>query len=109
MIWWIIFGVFAVFILLLIKAEHSGRKIKLAFILIILLIIYFSVVGWFASDNVDLSSPKGVVNSFYLYFGWVGGKAVDIFQIGKSTGQAIFEVIKGDNSTSQKKISDGRK
>ncbi len=109
MIWWIIFAVFALFIVIMLKAEHAGRKVKLVFILVVLLLIYASVVGWFGSDKVDLDSPKGVVNSVYLYFGWIGKNVANIADIGKDSVIAVGNVIKGNQTNDSKKINDGRK
>lgn len=107
MIMWIILIVFALFLILVIKSEHHLRKIKLAIILIALILIYFSVVTWFNSDQIDLSSPGGIVNAVYVYFGWVGETGNKIFGIGKDTFNAVGDVIK-TNQTEKKKIDDGR-
>lgn len=104
---WIILIVFALFLILVIKSEHHLRKLKLTIILLALVLIYVSVITWFNSDQIDLSSPSGVVNAVYVYFGWVGQTTANLFGIGKDTVVAVGNVVKV-NQTNKKDFADGR-
>jgi len=79
--------------LTLLKMEHHTKTIKIIAIILIGLVIYFSIVGVFNSDKVDITSPKGIVNAVYFYIGWIGQAAVDVWDIGvdgvKTVGNAI--------------------
>ena len=62
--------------------EHHTRNIKIAVLVIILALLYFSMMGIFTSDNVDLTSPRGLINGMYVYFGWMGQTVSGLWDIG---------------------------
>lgn len=105
---WLIFVVFAIFLVFVIKSEHHLRKVKLAVILLVLLLIYFSIAIWSNSEAVDFSTPGGIMNAVYVYFGWVGETSAKLFGIGKDTVVAVGNVIKVNQTEDKKKVDDGR-
>jgi formate hydrogenlyase subunit 3/multisubunit Na+/H+ antiporter MnhD subunit len=98
MIEWIAIGVLVVFLLLLFRVDHQGRRIKLLIILIIVISIYISIVGFFSSEELDLKSPRGIIGAIYIYAGWVGDTIGGLWGVGKETIAAAGNVVRG-NST----------
>jgi NADH:ubiquinone oxidoreductase subunit 2 (subunit N) len=82
------------------QLEHHTRKIKIAAIIAIAALIYFSITGIFTSDQVDLTSPSGIVNAVYLYVGWIGSTATELWDIGAQTTHMVGNAIKV-NSTQE--------
>lgn len=93
---WIIIGVFVFIGLWVLKLEHHTRKFKIAIVIIFGLMIYFSMVSIFSSEQVDLTSPRGVVGAVYVYFGWIGQTASNLWDIGTDTVHLIGNAIKVD-------------
>ena len=91
---WIILGVFIILGLFFLKMEHHTRKLKVAIIAILGFIIYFSLMGLLNSDDVDISSPRGIVNTIYSYFGWVGETGARLVDIGKDTVTLVGNAVK---------------
>jgi hypothetical protein len=83
------------------KFEHHGRRVKVIVIIIVLTLIYFSISGVLSSERVDLTSPRGVVNAVYIYFGWLGHAATSLWDIGVDTVGLVGNAIKV-NSTEEK-------
>ena len=54
----------------------------------------------FSSEDVDLTSPKGIVKAVYLYFGWMGRTFSNLWDIGKDTAVSVGNVIKMNMTTS---------
>ena len=94
MIQWIIIGVFIIIGLWYLKMEHHTRKVKVIVIILIGALIYFSLMGVFSSEKVDLTSPSGVVNGVYVYFGWMGSTASALWDIGADTFRTVGNAIK---------------
>ncbi|MFH0808146.1 MAG: hypothetical protein V1888_00840 [archaeon] len=80
------------------KLEHHGNKIRIAAILIVGSIIYFSIIGHFGSGEIDITSPRGIINSIYLYFGWIGNTASSLWDIGVDTTHMVGNAIKINNT-----------
>ena len=95
---WIIIGVFVLVGLWLLKMDHHTKKIKIGLIVLIALVVYFSMVGILSSEKVDLTSPRGVVNAVYVYFGWIGQTAGNLWDIGVDTTHLVGNAIKINNS-----------
>ena len=95
---WIIIGVFVLIGLWAIKMEHHTRKVKIVAIVLVGLLIYFSMVGIFTSEKVDLTSPRGVVGAVYIYFGWLGQVASGLWDIGTDTVLLVGNAVKINNS-----------
>ena len=79
---WVVIGVFILVGLWYLKMEHHTRKVKIIVLIVIGALIYFSMIGIFSSEKVDLTSPRGVINSVYIYFGWIGQTATTLWDIG---------------------------
>lgn len=98
-------GILVILGLVLVNLEHHARKIKIAAVIVVLMMIYFSVVAVFSSGKVDLNSPGGIVGGVYYYFGWLGSSLSQLWDIGKDSALAVGNVIKMNTSEKQ---SDGR-
>jgi hypothetical protein len=101
--------VLVVFVFLLfayMKIEHHGRKVKIIVGIVIGFLIYFSIMGVFSSDTIELNSPRGVVNAVYVYFGWLGHTASGLWNVGVETVNMVGDVIKINNSGERE---DGRR
>jgi len=99
MIQWIIIGVFILIGFWYLKMEHHTRKAKAIFIVIIVALLYFSMMGIFSSEEVNMTSPRGIVSGMYVYFGWVGQTMGNLWDIGVDTVRTVGNSIKiNDNS-----------
>ena len=99
---WIIIGVFIIIGLWYIKMEHHNRKVKIVVLVIIGTVIYFSMMGIFTSEQISLSSPRGVVNAVYVYFGWIGQTTSSLWDIGVDTAHLVGNAIKIDKNEDDK-------
>jgi multisubunit Na+/H+ antiporter MnhC subunit len=95
---WVAIGLLVFIGLFLIKMEHHARKVKVIFIVLVGLLLYFSIVSIFSSEKVDLTSPKGVVNAVYVYFGWIGTTIGNLWDIGADTAHTVGNAIKINNT-----------
>jgi hypothetical protein len=95
---WIIIGMFVLIGLWLLKMEHHTKKIKIGLVILVALVIYFSMVGMLSSEKLDLTSPRGVVNAVYVYFGWIGQTAGNLWDIGVDTTHLVGNAIKIDKN-----------
>ena len=48
--------------------------------------------------NTDESSPKDVVTTIYLYFGWLGNTIGQLWDIGQDTAKTVGNVVKVNDS-----------
>ncbi len=80
------------------KLEHNGRKIKALILVIICALIYFSINGILSSNNVDLTSPKGIIQGVYFYFGWAGQTISNLWNVGTDTVITVGNAIKINSS-----------
>jgi len=85
------------------KLEHHGNKIKIAVIIIIGAILYFSIIGHFNTQEIDITSPRGIINSVYLYFGWIGNTASSLWDIGVDTTHMVGNAIKINDTEQEPK------
>ena len=95
---WVIVAIFVVVGLWYLKMEHHSRKMKIVVIVLIGALIYFSMMNIFTSEQVDLTSPRGVVNAVYIYFGWIGQTASNLWDIGADTVSLVGNAVKVNNS-----------
>ena len=95
---WIAVGILLIIGLVLLQIGPRARKYKIIVILIVGAILYFSIMGTFSSEEVDLVSPKGMVNTVYLYFGWIGYAATSLYDIGIDSVTMVGNAIKIDSS-----------
>jgi len=82
----------------LVKMDHHARKIKIVLIIIVGLLLYFSIMGVFKSEQVDVTSPKGIVGAVYVYFGWIGQTMSNLWDIGGDTVNLVGNAIKTNNT-----------
>jgi hypothetical protein len=101
MIMWVAIGILVVLGLFLIKMEHHSRKVKLVIIVLIGALIYFSVVGLFSSDRVDLTSPSGIMNAAYVYVGWIGETSVKLWDVGKNSVKMVGNAVRFNQTEEQ--------
>ena len=99
---WIVVIVLVLIGLWYLKIEHHSRKIKVITLVLIGAIIYFSMVGILSSEKVDLNSPRGALNAVYVYFGWIGQTASNLWDIGTDTVHLVGNAIKIDNTEEDK-------
>jgi len=99
---WIILGIFAIIILAFLKMDHHLRVAKLVILAMIGILIYFSVMGVFSSEQIDLASPRGIVQATYIYFGWIGETTGKLWDIGTDTVSLVGNAIKVSNSSEDK-------
>ncbi len=97
---WVIIVILIVFALVFLKFDHHARKIKLIVLILIAFLLYISISGVFSTKDVDLGSPRGVVNAVYVYFGWLGQTIGNLWDIGVNTARTVGNAIK-INSTEQ--------
>lgn len=97
---WLAIGVLIFLGLFLLKVEHHTRKIKIAAIIAIAALIYFSITGALGPKEVDMTSPRGIINSVYLYIGWIGSTATNLWDVGVETTHMVGNAIK-INSTEE--------
>lgn len=91
--------------IIVISIEHHWKKVQAAILVLVALLIYFSIVGIFSSDEVSLDSPKGIVGGIYYYFGWLGDSVGEIWDIGSDTATAVGNVVRFN----QTETNDGRR
>lgn len=94
MINWIIIGVLILIAFALLKIEHHGRRIKVVAIIIIAALLYFSLAGLFNSGEVDINSPKGIMNAVWVYFGWLGKTATAVWEVGTDSVRTVGNAIR---------------
>tara|TARA_Y100000310_G_C20651820_1_gene799852 strand:- start:1693 stop:2004 length:312 start_codon:yes stop_codon:yes gene_type:complete len=90
----IFLAIFVLLAFLVLRVEHLGRKVKIVAIILIGLLIYFSIASIFSSESIDLTSPRGVVNAVYVYIGWIGKTANNLWDVGKDTVNMVGNAIK---------------
>ncbi len=95
---WVIIAVFILVGLWYVKMGHHAHKIKIVILVVIGALIYFSMIGIFSSEKVDLTSPRGIVNSVYIYFGWMGQTASSLWDIGSDTVNLVGNAVRVNNS-----------
>jgi len=85
-----------------VKAEHHTKKIKIVVLVLIGLLLYFSMMSIFTSEEISLASPRGIVNAVYVYFGWIGQTTSTLWDIGTDTVHLVGNAIKvNDTETNQ--------
>jgi hypothetical protein len=93
-------------ITMFIHLEHKLKAVKAIVLILIVLLIGSSLYTWVKSDTNDLSSPKGVANSIYMYAGWMGDIGMKLFSTLGDSFNSVGNVIRG-NETRQNQF-DGR-
>jgi hypothetical protein len=93
---WVMFALFALIAYALLKINHHTRKWRLLLIVFLGFLLYFSIMVSFQSNNVDLSSPLGVVNAGGVYLRWAGNSVLDLWDAGVETTTVVGNAIKID-------------
>lgn len=93
MLWVIVGVVVALLAFFYMKLEHQARLMKVAFLSIVVILLIFSMVVMFNSGKVDLSSPGGVISGVYLYIGWLGEFASNLWSIGADTTGRVIDAV----------------
>jgi|TARA_B100002003_G_C13863976_1_gene422793 hypothetical protein len=91
---WIAVGVIVAIGIFLLQMEHHARKVKIIIVTLIGLLLYFSILGIFSSEDTDFTSPKSIINGVYLYMGWMGETASSLWNIGGDTVSLVGNAIK---------------
>lgn len=94
-------------ITMFIHLEHKLKAVKAVVLILVILLIGSSLYTWIKSDTNDLSSPRGVANSIYMYAGWMGDIGVKLFSTLGDSFKSVGNVINGNQTRSNP--SDGRK
>ena len=94
----IIITIFIVIGLIILRAEHQTRKVKIMILVIIGFLLYFSIAILFTSEQVDITSPRGVARATYLYFGWIGRSISNLWDIGVDTAHLVGNAVKLNNT-----------
>ncbi|MEK0369508.1 MAG: hypothetical protein QQN62_07905, partial [Nitrosopumilus sp.] len=81
------------------------RRMKIVVLVIIVALLYFSMMGIFNSEKVDLTSPRGIVNGMYVYFGWMGQTVSGLWDIGADTVRTVGNAIKINDDSDDEKNS----
>lgn len=100
MILWIAIILIVVVGYIYIKIDHNARLLKSVILLILAFLLIFSVISIFSSNDVDLSSPKGILDGLYLYVGWVGNSFAKLWDVGAETVTGVGHAIKVNNNES---------
>ncbi len=100
---WVIITIFVFIGLVYLKFEHHTKKIKIVIFLVVGFVLYFSLVSHFNSENVDLTSPRGVINGIYLYAGWLGQTTSNLWNIGTKTVTLVGNAVKINNTQKEKR------
>jgi disulfide bond formation protein DsbB len=98
MIQWIVIAVIVILALFFLRMEHHTRKLKLIVLALLVFFLYLSLMSVMKSDQVDINSPKGVMNAVYVYFGWLGRTIGNLFEIGVDTARMVGNAVKINNS-----------
>lgn len=93
---------FIVIAFFVIHLEHMGKRIKVLIIIALLLGLYFSVSNMVKSGSVDFSSPKGIVNSIYTYFGYLAGIGKSVWDVGSNAVTGVGNAIKIDRNETER-------
>lgn len=95
---WIIIAGLVLVALLFFKIKTSTKLIKAILIILVGFAIYVSVMGVVSSNNINLHSPQGVINSVYVYFTWIGQTSSNLWNVGTKTVVMVGDAIRINNS-----------
>ena len=94
MINWIILGIFIFLALLYLKVEHYNKRVKLIFMILVCILLYFSAYAVFSANNSNLKSPKGIIQAVYTYVGYLGGAFSNLWTIKTDVGGLVGNAVK---------------
>jgi len=98
-VWVIVIFVLAVIAFFYMKMEHQFRLVKVAVLSAIVLLLGLSMLMMFNSGETDLSSPGAIIGTVYVYVGWLGDFALNMWDIGSdATGRIVDAVNVSDSA-----------
>ena len=97
-VWVIVIFVLGMIAFFYMKLEHQARLLKVTVLSAIVLLLGFSMLMMFNSGETDFSSPGAIVGSVYVYVGWLGELAVNMWDIGSEATGRIVEAVNVSNS-----------
>jgi hypothetical protein len=90
----IVITVLLVIGLLYVQIEHHARKIKITVLILVIVSIYFSLSSVFSTNEIDTTSPSGIMDATLLYVDWVSSTSVKLWDVGTETTHMVGNAIK---------------
>jgi hypothetical protein len=90
----IVIAVLLVIGLLYVQIEHHARKIKITVLILVIVSIYFSLSSVFSTNEIDATSPSGIMDATLLYVDWVSSTSVKLWDVGAETTHMVGNAIK---------------
>lgn len=69
------------------------------FLIIIIAIVIASLTFVLSSEQINLSSPKGITKAIYFYVGWIGKTTADLWGIGTDFTGKVIEAVNITNNS----------
>lgn len=79
---------------LYLKVDHQGRKIKMILLIFLVAVLLLSLTVVLSSSNIDLKSPRGIIQAVYFYVGWVGKTTANLWNIGTDFTGKVIDAVK---------------
>ena len=87
---YVIMGILVVAGLIFIQFEHHAKKLKVMVGLAVVLLVFFSVMGFYNSGQSDFSSIKSSLDTVFFFAGWMWQSSLEIWGAGVDfTGRVI--------------------
>jgi hypothetical protein len=103
-----IIWVIALFLILLVlvKVEHAGKRVKLILLILIGAFLFFSMSSVLEKNSLEIDSVKNFGKAVSVYFSWLGNAAHQVWGIGNSIKDGIQDAVKSNQTKEQEwKIS----
>lgn len=102
-----IFVLVGVFLLVIIfmKVEHGGKKLKLILLLLFVAFIYFSASSVLNKNGLEIDSFAGFGKAVSLYFSWLGNVGSNLWHAGGDIRHAVGNAVKTNSSEDDWKIN----
>ena len=106
LIWLIILAVAVIFLVSsFVRAKHELHTTKAIVLIVILLIVAGSIFMWWQSNQANMTSPTGVINSVYSYVTWLGNLGIQLFDVAMSGVTTVGNAIKGNTNQTTATLS----
>jgi glucan phosphoethanolaminetransferase (alkaline phosphatase superfamily) len=87
---YVIMGILIVIGLIFIQFEHHTKKLKVMIVISILMLIFFSVIGFYNSGQSDFSSIKSSIDTTFFFLSWIWQSSLEIWDAGvEFTGKVV--------------------
>ena len=96
--WWIIAIVLIVIVMAFLKFEHFKKNWHVTILIVVLILAYLSITAMIQTGKMDFTSPGAAINSFAVYFGWLGETTFNLIGIGKNTIKTVGNVVRINNT-----------